>query len=474
MSLIVDRSGASHPDDASQDPLLDPGLFDPDLIERQILDFRQMTAFAREPFIFVAGDGVTLTDHQGKQYLDGLSGVFVASIGHRNPRVVQAIHEQLDRLAFAPPLHGTNPPALALARELLAFADEAAPGHFGAVKLLSGGSEANEAALKLARQYWQQAGHPRKFKVIARYGGDHGATMGALSATGGWERKSVFEPLVAGFLHVHPPACPRCPYDHTLAQCRAHDLFTCARHVERTIEAEDPETVAAVIMEPVSVSSAGFTVPPREYFAMLRAACDKHNVLLIFDEVITGFGRLGRRFGAEYYGVMPDLITCGKGMSGGYSPLAAVLISERVRRAFLGEPGQRREFHHGHTFGGNPLSSATGLAVLRYIRQEGLVERAREVGERVLGPRLAQLAAELPGIREVRGDGLLRGFDLDPAVYGPAPGPRLERLCKERGLIARIGRDFLCFAPPLTTPEAALQQMVDIVAESVRALPAGG
>jgi adenosylmethionine-8-amino-7-oxononanoate aminotransferase len=473
MSLTIDRSGAGLPDDASREPLLDQSLFDPDLIERQILDFRQMTAFAQEPFIFVAGDGVTLTDHQGKTYLDGLSGVFVASVGHRNPRVVAAIHEQLDRLAFAPPLHGTNPPALALARELLSFADEMAPGHFGAVKLLSGGSEANEAALKLARQYWQQAGHQRKFKVLARYGGYHGATMGALSATGGWERKSVFEPLVAGFLHVHPPACHRCPYDRTLEECRAGEIFTCARHVERTIEAEDPETVAAVIMEPMSVSAAGFTTPPVEYYRMLRDACDRHNVLLIFDEVITGFGRLGARFGAEHYGVMPDLITCGKGMSGGYAPLAAVLISERVRQAFLGEPGQRREFHHGHTFGGNPLSSATGLAVLRYLRQEGLVERANDIGERVLRARLDGLAAELPGLRNVRGDGLLRGFDFDPDVYGPAPGPRLERLCKERGLIARIGRDFMCFAPPLTTPEADLHRMLDIAADSIKALNAG-
>ncbi|MCC6629259.1 MAG: aspartate aminotransferase family protein [Chloroflexi bacterium] len=472
MTTTIDRSGASHPDEPGHAPLLDDTLLDPDLIARQILDFRQMSAFAEDPFIFVGGDGVTLTDHRGNTYLDGLSGVFVASIGHRHPRVVQAIQEQLDHLAFAPPLHGTNPPALALARELLSFADEALPGQYGAVKLLSGGSEANEAALKLARQYWQQAGHPRKFKVLARYGGYHGATMGALSATGGWERKSVFEPLVAGFLHVHPPACQRCPFDHTLSECRAHDLFTCARHVERTIEAEDPETVAAVIMEPISVSSAGFTVPPVEYFQMLRATCDKHKVLLIFDEIITGFGRLGTRFGAEYYGVAPDLITCGKGMSGGYSPLAAVLIAEHVRQAFLGEPGQRREFHHGHTFGGNPLSSAAGLAVLRLIRQERLVERAAEVGQTVLRARLDQLAATLPGLRNVRGVGLLQGLDLDPSVYGPTPGPRLEHLCKERGLIARIGRDFLCFAPPLTTPEASLHQMVDIVEESLTALRA--
>lgn len=465
MNPPVTGAATPWPQDA-QRPLLDASLFDPELIERQILDFRQMATFARDPFVVVGGDGVTVTDHEGKAYLDGLSGVFVASVGHGNEHVIQAIHEQLDRLAFAPPLHGTNPPALALARELLDFA----PPGFGAVKLLSGGSEANEAALKLARQYWQQAGHPRKYKVLARYGGYHGATMGALSATGGWERKSVFEPLVPGFLHVHPPACNACPYDHTLDQCRAHNLFTCGRHVGRTIAAEDPETVAAVIVEPISVSGAGFTVPPVEYLRQLRADCDQHNVLLIFDEIITGFGRLGTRFGADYFGVVPDLITCGKGMSGGYSPLAAVLISEKLRLAFLGEPGERKEFHHGHTFGGNPLSSAAGLAVLRHIRQRGLVERAADLGVRILQPRLTALATSRPGIRNVRGAGLLQGFDLDPAIYGEAPGPRLERLARDRGLIARIGRDFVVFAPPLVTPEEALHRMVDIIDDAIGAL----
>ncbi len=350
-------------------------LVTPDLLARQILDFRQMTAFAAEPFVIVAGEGLTVTDHTGRQYLDGLSGVFVNSVGHGNPAVIAAITEQLGRLAFAPPLAGTNPAALALTRELLAFANQG--GHdFGAVKLLSGGSEATETAMKLARQYHQQSGHPRKFKILARYGSYHGATMGALSASGGWERKSVFEPLVAGFLHVHPPTCNACPYDHTLDECRAHDLFTCARHFERTILAEDPETVAAVIVEPMSVNGGGFTVPPAEYLPMVRAICDKYGVLLILDEIITGFGRLGTPFGADYYGVVPDLLCVGKGMSGGYAPLAAVLVREAVQAAFLGTPEERREFHHGHTYGGNPVAAAAGLAVLRLMHDEGLVERA--------------------------------------------------------------------------------------------------
>jgi len=430
-------------------------LVTPDLLARQILDFRQMTAFAADPFVIVEGEGLTVTDHTGRQYLDGLSGVFVNSVGHRNPAVIAAMTEQLHKLAFAPPLAGTNPAALALTRALLAFAGNG----FGAVKLLSGGSEAAEAAMKMARQYHQQSGHPRKFKILARYGGYHGATMGALSASGGWERKSVFEPLVAGFLHVHPPTCNACPFDHTLDDCRAHDLFTCARHFERTILAEDPETVAAIIVEPMSVNGGGFTVPPAEYLPMLRAICDKYGVLLILDEIITGFGRLGTRFGADYYGIVPDLLCVGKGMSGGYAPLAAVLVQERVQAGFLGTPEERREFHHGHTYGGNPVAAAAGLAVMRLMQEQRLVERSATLGT-VLRQHLNALAEHVPGVRAVRGAGLLQGFDLDPAVFGPAPGAAVEHAARERGLLARIGKNFVVFAPPLTVTEDALAEMI--------------
>lgn len=440
-------------------------LVTPELLARQILDFRQMQAFAEDPFVIVEGEGLNVTDHHGKQYLDGLSGVFVNSVGHRNRAVIGAMAEQLHQLAFAPPLAGTNPTALELTKELLDFVGNG----FGAVKLLSGGSEATEAAMKMARQYHKQTGHPNKFKIIARYGGYHGATMGALSASGGWERKSIFEPLVAGFLHVHPPTCNACPYDHTLAECRAHDLFTCARHFERTIQAEDPETIAAVIVEPISVSGAGFTVPPAEYLPMLRAICDKYNVLLILDEIITGFGRLGTKFGADYFGVVPDLLCVGKGMSGGYAPLSAVLVQEKVQTAFLGTPEERREFHHGHTYGGNPVAAAAGLAVLQLMRDQDLVANAAAMGD-VLRDHLNGLAARLPGIRNVRGAGLLQGFDLDPATYGPAPGAAVEQAAREHGLLARIGKNFVVFAPPLTIDAAGVAMMADRLETSIAAV----
>lgn len=441
-----------------------------DELERIALDFTQMRAFARDPFLFTEGEGIRLVDVDGNSYLDGLSGVFVTSLGYRNRRVIDAMTAQLERLHFAPPLHGTTPLALDLVKAILEFA----PSGMGAVKLLSGGSEATEAAMKLARQYHQQTGHPRKYKIIARYGGYHGATMGALSASGGWERKSVFEPLAPGFLHVHPPDCYHCPFDKTYPSC----AITCARLVERTIRAEDPETVAAVIMEPISISSAGFVVPPAEFFAILREACDRHNVLLIFDEIITGFGRLGTNFGADYYGVVPDVLCCGKGMSGGYAPLSAVVIAQRVWDAFLGEPEERLEFHHGHTFGGNPVACAAGLAVLQQIKEQGLVEHAREVGA-YLRQRLTALADRFGFVGDLRGAGLLQGMEFvqDRSTRRPfppevRPGKLLERAAKERGLLLRTGADFAAFAPPLVVTRADVDEMCDRFADALAVVDA--
>jgi len=263
-----------------------------DALPHLFLDFMQMQEFVKDPLVFVGGEGIRLTDSTGKQYIDGLSGVFVTSLGHGNLPVIEAMIAQAQQLAFAPPLHSTTPPALKLTEILLRIAPEGV----GAVKLMSGGSEATEAAMKLTRQYHQQTGHPRKYKIIGRYGGYHGGTMGALSAGGGRDRKSPYEPLGVGFLHVHPPYCYRCPFDQTYPTCGR----TCVGLIEKTIQMEDPETVAAVIVEPISISSAGFMVPPPDYLRLLREVCTRHNVVLIYDEIITGFGRLGEMFASEY------------------------------------------------------------------------------------------------------------------------------------------------------------------------------
>jgi beta-alanine--pyruvate transaminase len=427
------------------------------VLPRIFLDFMQMQEFAKDPLVIVGGEGIRLIDHVGRKYIDGLSGVFVTSLGHGNVQVIEAMMAQARELAFSPPLHSTNLPALKLADLLLRIAPEGV----GAVKFLSGGSEATEAAIKVARQYHQQTGSPRKYKVISRYGSYHGATLGALSASGGRERKSMFEPLGVGFVHVHPPYCYRCPFDQVYPTCGR----TCVSLIERTIEAEDPDTVAAVIVEPISISSAGFIVPPADYLPRLREVCTRHNVVLIYDEIITGFGRLGAMFGSQYFGAVPDITCCGKGMSGGYAPLAAILIHERIAEAFYGKADERREFHHGHTYGGNPVACAAGLAVIRQIIERDLVGNARRQGER-LRQRLTEMASRHPLVADVRGAGLLQGVEF--VRHGLTnPGKMVERVARERGLLLRCGNDFAALAPPLVCTAEDVDEMCRILEESI-------
>jgi adenosylmethionine-8-amino-7-oxononanoate aminotransferase len=429
------------------------------------LDFMQMQEFVKDPLVFVGGEGVRLTDSAGKQYIDGLSGVFVTSLGHGNLPIVEAMFAQAQQLAFAPPLHSTTPPALRLTEILLGIAPEGVR----AVKLMSGGSEATEAAMKMARQYHQQTGHPRKYKIVSRYGAYHGGTMGALSAGGGRDRKSPYEPLGVGFLHVHPPYCYRCPFDQTYPGCGR----TCVGLIEKTIEMEDPETVAAVIVEPISISSAGFMVPPPDYLRLLRDVCNRHDVVLIYDEIITGFGRLGEMFASQYYHAAPDITCCGKGMSGGYAPLSAILIRDRIADAFYGEADEQRQFHHGHTYGGNPVACAAGVAALTQILDRDIVGNARRQGER-LRERLEGFAERYSIIGDVRGAGMLQGVEFvkDRATKarfprGVRPGKMVERACRERGLLLRCGDEFAAFAPPLVSTARDIDEMCDILGESI-------
>jgi len=284
----------------------------------------------------------------------------------------------------------------------------------------------------------------------------------------------VFEPLGVGFIHVHPPYCYRCPFDQRYPSCGR----TCVELIERTIVAEAAETVAAVIVEPISISAAGFMVPPPDYLKRLREICDRHDVVLIYDEIITGFGRLGTMFASEYYGAAPDITCCGKGMSGGYAPLAAILIRDKVAKSFYGDEEEFVQFHHGHTFGGNPVACAAGVAVLNEYLERDVVGNARRQGER-LRRRLIELSERFPIIGDVRGAGLLQGIELvkDKATAErfPAaakPGKAIEREARARGLLLRCGNDFAAFAPPLTVTADEIDQMASLLGESIAAASA--
>src|SRR5947209_7744397 len=381
---------------------------------RQIFVRDQMAEWTKHPLIMARADGVHYRDVNGKRYLDAWSGIYVVSVGHGNRRVIEAIRRQLETLHFSPPMHGSNPWAVQLAN-LLA---ELAPGDLSTVKFQCGGSEVTEAAIKLARQYHKLSGNPGKYKVISRYQSWHGSTMASLSASGLKSRKTVNEPLAPGFLHVFPPTCYRCPFDKRYPDCG----ITCATLIGDVIDMEDPATVAAIMVEPIG-HTGGIIDPPEEYLPILRALCDRHNVLLIFDEIITGIGRTGRMFAAETFGVIPDVLCTGKGMSGGFVPLSAMICRAPIAEAFWGPIRENPGFVEGHTFEGNPVSCAAGIAVLREILERDLCGNARRQGER-LRAGFVRIAEKYGVIGDIRGKGLFQAVEFvrDRASRASFPG----------------------------------------------------
>jgi len=430
---------------------------------RQIFIRDQMAEFVKDPFVMKGADGVYYTDIDGKRYLDAIAGIFVASVGHNNRRVIDAIKAQLDTMAFAPVYHGTNALAIQLANKLA----EIAPGDLSAVKFCCGGSEANETAFKMARQYHKLSGHPNKFKVISRYQSWHGGTFGALSASGVRSRRVDSEPLAAGFVHVFPPYCYRCPFGKEYPSCN----ITCAGLIEDTIIMEDPETVAAVIVEPIG-HTGGVIDPPPEYLPQLREFCDRYNVLLIFDEIITGMGRTGELFAADTFGVLPDLICLGKGLSGGYTPLSAVLCRRPIADIFWGDKTTNPGFVSGHTYEGNPIACAAGLATIAEIIENDLCANVRKVG--------SHLREGLEGLRkhgiigDIRGKGMFIGVefvrDLVTKEKFPDDIPIATLIGKralDKGLLLRFDPHWLSIGPPLILTESQADDIVSIFDESI-------
>jgi adenosylmethionine-8-amino-7-oxononanoate aminotransferase len=431
---------------------------------RHIFIRDQMAEWSKTPLLMARAEGVHYWDVNGKRYLDGLSGIYVVAIGHGNRRVIDAIRQQLETLHFSPPMHGSNPWAVQLAN-LLA---ELAPGDLSAVKFQCGGSEVTEAAIKLARQYHKLTGNPGKYKVISRYQSWHGSTMASLSASGLKSRKTVNEPLAPGFLHVFPPTCYRCPFGKQHPECG----ITCATIVGDVIDMEDPATVAAVIVEPIG-HTGGVIDPPEEYLPLLREICDRHNVLLIFDEIITGIGRTGRMFAAETFGVLPDVICLGKGLSGGYAPLSAMICRKPVADTFWGPVAQNPGFVEGHTFEGNPVSCAAGIAVLREIVERDLCGNARTQGAR-LRAGLDALARKYDVIGDVRGKGLFQAIEFvrdrrtkERFALEPGFGVRVGRRALANGLLCRFDPHWMAFGPPLVATAEHIDELLAVLERSL-------
>jgi len=424
--------------------------------EHLLVDLNAMGPFLEEPYVLVEGKGIRLTDDRGREYIDGLSGAFVASVGHGNEAIVAAAAEQAQRLAFAQPFYATTPPAIRLADRLA----ELSPPGLEYVRLTAAGSEATESAIKLARQLHLERGEGRRFKVLSHHRGYHGSTGFALAASGnvGWKR--AFEPYAGGFSHVHPPfslqrLIPALAGDPEAAAEAALALLA------ETIEREAPETIAAFITEPVMLS-AGLRIPPPGYLARLIELCRGYGIVVIFDEIITGFGRTGRLFASEHFDAVPDILCFGKGVSGGYAALAGFIAHERVAAPFVTGELREHAFLDAHTYGNNPVAAAVGLAVLDQIEQRGLIEAAEQRGAQLAG---LLRDAGLPAVKEVRGIGLLVAVELD-GVDGQVVWEEARR----RGLICRYGEDFVALGPPLIVSAEEVAEIADILVDSIAAV----
>jgi len=430
------------------------------LLGRTFMDYQSTEAFFDNPIVVARAEGLYYWDVEGRRYFDGIGGIFVANLGHGHPRVVEAVKRQLDTMSFSPPMHGTSDIAL----DFVERVGDVSPGALNFVKPFSGGSESMEAAMKFTRQYYKQTDRPHKYKFISRYFGYHGGTFGAMAASGTGKRKTPFEPQMPGFIKVYPPTYYRDRFS-SWDECNRF----CAQMFEDAIIHEDPDTVAGVIVEPIG-NTGGIVTPTEEYFHLLREICDRHDVLLIFDEIITGWGRTGSMFAAETFGAIPDIICSGKALSNGTVPLGAMIAREDMAQAFRGDPALGLNFAHGHTYAGSPLGCAAGLAVIDEIVEKGLAEQAREKGE--------YLAQKLEGlkkygvVREVRGRGLIRGVELvkDTQQMEPFPelGNALKRTALENGLIIRVDPTWFAVVPALVITEEEIDELFDLIDLSLR------
>lgn len=419
--------------------------------------------------VWVRGQGAVLVDQHGTEYLDGLAGLWNVVIGHGRRELADAAARQMSELAYASCYAGsTNRPAIALAERLTGLCYPGINRFF----FTTGGAESNESAFKTARYYWKLAGRPDKYKVVSRIWGYHGVTLAAMSATGIASYWPMFEPRTPGFVHIESPY----PYRFQ-PSASSRDSRTPGQQAADLLEAailrEGPDTVSAFLGEPVQ-GAGGVIVPPDDYWPRIREICDRYDVLLIADEVITGFGRTGEWFGLARYGIEPDIVSFAKGITSGYFPLGGIGVSDRIGAAIDGA-AEDRTWMHSFTYSGHPAGCAVALANLEIIEHEGLVERAGVLGRRLLEG-LRTLGSH-PHVGDVRGLGLMCAVELvaDKTTKAQFPaaekvGARIFAAAQERGLFSRTRGDIYNLAPCFVTTEAQIDRMVEILGDSIQAV----
>lgn len=406
-------------------------------------------------------EGIRIWDTGGKEYIDACSGAVISNIGYGQVDINAVIQKQAQKTFFAYRLHFENKPALDYSKALVAHSAQ----HLDRVFFVSGGSEAVESAIKLCRQYFYDKNQGSRHIFISRVPSYHGCTLGTLALTAYAPLEAPYRPLMKSYPKIPAPYCYRCAYNLSYPDC---DL-ECARELEKTILAQGPENVAGFIAEPIGGASTGALVPPEGYFDIIQATCSKYGIMLILDEVMTGFGRTGSLFGYEHWNIEADIVALSKGMASGYFPLGAILARQSIVDTVLDSGG----FKHGHTYAGNPMACAVGLKVLNNIIDQDLCTNARRMGTR-LKEGLETIARRIPIIGQVRGKGLLLGVELvrDPDTKEPYPvdvnaGQLLTDIAFENGLIIYPRRsingmsgDHVLVAPPLIISESEVDEIL--------------
>ncbi|OIJ11071.1 aspartate aminotransferase family protein [Anaerobacillus alkalilacustris] len=409
------------------------------------------------------GKGVYLFDTNDKDYLDGCSGAVTASIGHGVPEIIETLYEQAKRISFVYRAQFTSEPAELLAKKL----SEMTKGDVNWTFFVNSGSEATETAMKIAIQHWQEQGIYTKNKIISRWISYHGITLGALSMSGHVGRRERFVPLLEDFPSVSAPYCYRCPYNDTYPSCN----LLCALELEREIKRIGKKYIAAFIAEPIIGAAGGAIDPPSGYYEKIKEICAKNEILFIADEVMTGIGRTGKMLAMEHWNVVPDIVALGKGMTAGYTPMAATLVSDKVMAPIL---NGSKIIMSGHTYSANPQSAAVSLAVINYLEKNDLLKQAEQIGD-YLRSQLLTLAKDYPMIGDVRGKGLLLGIEFVEDQQQKRPFPIQFRLttlivqkCMEKGLLVYpansgdegVGGDAIIISPPLVITKKEVDELI--------------
>jgi beta-alanine--pyruvate transaminase len=431
-------------------------------LEALWLPFTHNRLFKRDPRIVVEADGMHYTTADGRRIVDGLSGLWCCNAGHRHPRIVDAVVRQLGRLDYSPPFQTMHDKGFELATALAALA----PPGLDHVFFANSGSEAVDTALKIAIACHRARGEATRFRLIGRAKGYHGVGFGGISVGGMVANRKAYAPaLLPGVDHL--------PHTHDLAHMAfSRGMPTWGAHLadelEGIVQLHDPSTIAAVIVEPMQ-GSAGVIVPPVGYLQRLRDICTRHGILLIFDEVITGFGRLGHFFAAERFGVTPDIITFAKGVNSGMVPLGGAIVRKDIHDAFMQGPEHLVELFHGYTYSGHPLACAAGLAALEVYRDEGLMARARAL-EPVLEAAVHSLRDE-PHVIDIRNLGLAAAIELAPRPGEPSKrAMEVFHWCFDHGAMVRYTSDIIAIGPALIAQESDIEEIVELIRSALRAV----